>query len=972
MKVSLNWAQEVSNVDLKSLSKDDLLKKIGEQLGAVEDVIEWGPKYEGIVVAKVVTSEQHPNADKLHVCRIDDGGVVGGIERGEDNLVQVVCGAPNVKAGMLVAWLPPGSTVPSTREKDPFVLEARELRGIVSNGMLASAAELGINDDHDGILEIVASEVGTENTAPGTPFKNLYGLDDIVIDCENKMFTHRPDCFGILGVARELAGITHQQFKSPPWYVNTPQFKTANDLPLEIKVDTKLVPRFMAVALDNITVGKSPIAMQSALTRVGIRPINAVVDITNWLMHLTGQPLHAYDYDKIKSLCNATPVLVARMGHKDDTVQLLNGKKVTPDEQTIVIATDKNVVAIGGVMGGEDTEVDETTKRIIVEVASFDMYSIRKAAMKYGLFTDAVTRFTKGQSTLQNDRVIAEAIRLIHELCSATQASPVHDIKDARVKAMSEVRTNVEFINGRLGTHLTKDVAEQLLANVECAEALSSTSETRSYLMGVGNIDDKITRIGVKIVEKTSKGHYKLIIPSGTENDYEKLVSWEMKPGYWCEYVGASNVFMFKDQDTKVTRYELSNDTEHEIVEMCRTFANDYYTSLEAILQGNPWYVPLLPLRKSYVRDIGESNDIRVSPPFWRTDISIPEDLVEEVGRLYGYGNIEAKLPLRVSSPTHKNATIEFSNKARTILAKAGANELLTYSFVHGNLLQKVGQDEKLAYHIRNALSPDLQFYRLSLTPSLLDKVNMNSRAGYEEFALYEIGKTHNKVEKTEANKVPKEHSMLALVTASSSKVKSQGSPYYKAKQYLEFLAAELGITLSYQPITSMPDYPVLKPFETNRSALVSVKNTNILLGIIGEYTNQVDASLKLPLQSAGFEIGLKELHEAYAARGSRYTQLARFPKSQQDITLEVHSKVSFGQLKTGIEETLALHSKEHGYVCTLEDGTIFVPENSEKRRITFRIVLSHPHRTLTTEEVNKILDEVSRHAVTTFAVVRI
>lgn len=971
MKVSLNWAQELSNVDLLSIPKEQLLKKVGAQLGAIEDVIDYGARYEGIVVVRVMTCEPHPNADKLHVCRVNDGGVIAGIERDDDNNVQVVCGAPNVRAGMLAVWLPPGTTVPSTFEKDPFVLGARDLRGIVSNGMLASPAELALNDDHDGILEILASDVSEALAQPGVAFKKLYGLDDTIIDLENKMFTHRPDCFGILGVARELAGISGQKFISPQWYSVTPQFKNANDLPLKVAVKSPLVPRFMAVVLDNVSVGKSPIAMQSALTRVGIRPINTAVDITNWLMHATGQPLHAYDYDKVKALCGNEVTIQARMGTGEESLTLLNGKQIKPDKNTIVIATDKQAIGLAGVMGGLDTEVDETTKRIIIEVATFDMYAIRKTAMKYGVFTDAVTRFTKGQSALQNDRVLSEAIRLIHELCSATQASAVFDIKDAHVEPMAEVRTTVDFINDRLGSQLTRDEAVQLLANVECAETVSSASEMRSYLMGVGDIDQKLERIGVQIIEKTSNGHYKLIVPNGAESDYEKLVSWEMKPGYWCEYIGAKNVFLFKSLDTKVSRYELKTDTEHEIVEMCRSFANEYYTSLDAMLQGNTWYKPLLPLKLHRDIEQYDANDIRVSPPFWRTDIALQEDLVEEVGRLYGFDRITVELPVRMAIPIKKNSVMEYNSLIRTIMESAGANELLTYSFVHGDLLKKVRQDPANAFHIRNALSPDLQYYRLSLTPSLLEKLYINAKAGYTDCALFEIGKAHTKNEELQKDEVPKEHRLLAAVVTKKTKQNSS-SPYYYARAYVDYVVTTLGLRCTYEPIDNPIKSEIAKPFELQRSAIVRLAGSDELLGIVGEYTDDIMRYLKLPNYTAGFELNLDILYEAMQNKQTTYIPLIKFPKIEQDITLEVPQKVLFSQLYSNIEQTLQQQQSEHGYMYELSHGDIFVPEESEKRRISFKVTMCHPNKTLTMTEANTLLDEVSRRAVAAFAAIRV
>jgi len=422
MKVSLNWIKQFTDVNI---SIDELVTKIGAQLGAVEEVTDLGKKYQGILVAKVMSCQKHTNADKLNVCLIDDGGKAEGVTRNQDGHVQVVCGAPNVRAGLTVAWLPPGATVPSTYDKDPFVLEAREIRGTVSNGMLASAKELALGDNHDGIVELDTP------AEPGTSFAEAYELDDHIIEIENKMFTHRPDCFGILGVAREIAGIQNIPFKSPDWYVRSldrikPGAKT---LPLEVRNEAgALVPRFMAIALADVQMGPSPLIIQTYLSRVGLKPINNIVDVTNYLMVLTGQPLHAYDYDKVVAKSGTVPTLIARQA-TGEKIKLLNGKEPVIEAPTVVIATDKEAIGVGGAMGGADTEVDDDTKNIILECANFDMYAIRRTAMKYGLFTDAVTRFNKGQSPLQNDIVLEEAVTTVAYVSNGSAASQVFDVK---------------------------------------------------------------------------------------------------------------------------------------------------------------------------------------------------------------------------------------------------------------------------------------------------------------------------------------------------------------------------------------------------------------------------------------------------------------------------------------------------------------------------------------------------------------
>lgn len=827
MKVSVKWAQHYSGIDFSAMGTDVLLKKIGAQLGAVEEAIDWAPRYEGIVVVNVVSCERHANADKLNVCLVDDGSVTQNISRNEAGLVQVVCGAPNVRAGMTAAWIPPGVTVPSTLSKDPLVLDARDLRGEMSNGMLASAKELGINEEHDGILEIKAEDVGQELVKPGTPFGQLYGLNDVVIDCENKMFTHRPDCFGILGVARELAGISGQSFTSPDWYLQQPTFNSVNELPLDIKVEApELVPRFMAVVIKNVTVGPSPIWMQAGLTRVGIRPITNIVDITNFVMQLTGQPLHAYDYDKLKANSNETPMLIARKSREGETLNLLNGKSLTTkDDSTILIATDKTPVGVGGVMGGADTEVDASTKTIVLEAANFDMYNIRRTSMKYGLFTDAVTRFNKGQSSLQNDRILSYAMQQIAELAGGAQASEVRDLYSTQ-REQKPVSVSVEFINARLGSALSATDMQRLLKNVEIA----------------------------------------------VEVQGDQLV---------------------------------------------------------------------------------------VTPPFWRTDLEIGEDIVEEIGRLYGFDKLPIVLPKRTISPAKKNPMLELKSRIRATLSEAGANEVLTYSFVHGKLITNAGQSIEQAYSLSNALSPDLQYYRLTLTPSLLSKVHGNVKAGFDSFALFEMSKTHVKMHGMNAEQLPDELPMLAMVYAASDKstATTKGAAFYNAKAQLDFLAKKLGTRFIYAPFEADPKLEVTKPYDWKRSALVTEASTGTFIGMVGEFTQEVRQNFKLPHHTAGFEVGLPALLEVASSKTS-YTPLSRFPSTSQDVTFVIAGTNLYQDLVLRVTSALKAASAPHGYEATQELLDIYQKEETTKS-ITFRFTVTHPQRTLTTSEVNQLLSEV-------------
>ncbi len=268
---------------------EDLLDKIGSQLGGVEDVVDFGSRFEGIPIIRIVSCVDHPNSDHLKICKVDDGHAIKDVPRDEEGFVQVVTGAPNVRTGFVGAWLPPGSVVPDSIGRDRLMLEARPLRGEISYGMLASAKELTLGDDHTGIMEL------DPGMAAGTWLADAYNLrGDYIIDIENKMFTHRPDCFGHIGVARELSAIYHRPYKSPDWYVQQPDFPMAEteELALSVKNDIPdLVPRFVAITMRDIVVKASPIWLQIELAKYGIRSINNIVDykVTSSMLE-TGQP----------------------------------------------------------------------------------------------------------------------------------------------------------------------------------------------------------------------------------------------------------------------------------------------------------------------------------------------------------------------------------------------------------------------------------------------------------------------------------------------------------------------------------------------------------------------------------------------------------------------------------------------------------------------------------------------------------
>lgn len=830
MIISVNWLKQFTDIDLPI---NELATLIGARLVEIEEVIDLGAKYKDVVVARVVSCEKHADSDHLSVVKLDDGGKAD-VERDENGHVQVVCGALNVREGLLVAWLPPKSTVPETYgTAQPFILDARNLRGVKSNGMIASAKELALFDEHEGILEL-----DKEDLVPGSNFADAYELNDYLLDIENKSLTHRPDTFGIIGFAREVAAIQGKPFKTPDWLKQleptiTPQADSAPSLTVTID-NPELSARYRAVVLHGAEAGaKSPLQLQTYLGRVGVRPISAVVDVTNYLMLLTGQPLHAFDYDKLLAMGNGQADIHVRAGKEDELLQLLDGRTITLTPEDIVIANGDTAVALAGAMGGAATEIDENTKNIILESATFNLYNLRATQMRHGIFSEAITRFTKGQPAELSAPVLANAVKMLAEF---TGAYPVTQVVEAYPGRQDLVKLEVKAkrINQILGDNLTIEDMLETLRNVEFKAEMT---------------DD--------------------------------------------------------DEDTS--------------------------PQADGILH--------------------------ITAPFWRSDIHIAEDIAEEVGRINGFDDIEPTLPPRDFTAVRPSSFDVLRSQVRDLLMRAGANEVLTYSFVHGDTLKKARQEPENSYKIINSLSPELQHYRQSLTPSLLGLVHGNIKQGYDDFALFELNKVHPKNHGLTDEGVPGEIDMLAL-TVASRKAQS-GPPYYQAKRLLDYVGESLGLELVYEPIQDDPDYPVTTPFEYKRSAFVTDKNSGVFLGVVGEYKKSVAKNFKLPEYVAGIEIGTQALFDAVQKTTSNYKPLSRYPGTERDICFQVAADVSYGTITNLTKDKLA----EVDLETSLEPVDIYQEgQQSSTKNITIRIKLTSHKKTLTSEEVNAVITEVTKY----------
>ncbi len=390
MKFTLNWLKEHLDTDAPLDTIVDKLTMIGLEVERVEDKAKALTSF---TVVSVVSAEKHPNADKLRVCMVDTGSGVP---------VQVVCGAPNARAGMKAVFAAPGTIIPASGTE----LKVGSIRGVESRGMLVSGRELGLNDDHEGIIDLPA------DATVGQPFSDVLGLNDPMI--EINLTPNRADCTGVHGVARDLAAADIGAFKE-----RTPKtVKGEFPAPVSVKLDfgstPSLCPGFALRLVKGVKNGPSPEWLQTRLRAIGLRPINALVDITNYLTFDRARPLHVFDAAKVKGN------LVVRRAHKGEQLLALDGKTYALDDSMCVIADDSGVESLAGIMGGEASGVSETTTDVLIESALWDPLNIAQTGRKLGIHSDARYRFERGVDPAFLLPGLELATQMVIDLCGGT------------------------------------------------------------------------------------------------------------------------------------------------------------------------------------------------------------------------------------------------------------------------------------------------------------------------------------------------------------------------------------------------------------------------------------------------------------------------------------------------------------------------------------------------------------------------
>ena len=443
MKVSLNLIRKYVELP-KDLTDEQIAYDMTLRTVEVEDVENTALKFHDIVVGKILEIKAHPNADKLRICIVDVG---------ESEPIQIVCGGSNLYEGEYVVVSKPGAEVVWHGEGEPVKVGKTKMRGEISCGMICASSEVYLSDffPAEGETEII--DLKGFDCKPGDNIADLFGMNDTVLEIDNKSLSNRPDLWGHYGIARELSAIYDVPLKKLPKYEldkNLPEYN------VEIK-DTNKCNRYVAVEIDGVYEKKSPIWMQSLLSKVGQRPINAVVDITNYVMMAVGEPLHAFDKTHVSG-----EKIIVRNAKENEELLLLDNNSIKLTTDDLVICDENDAMALAGIRGGKKDSILPDTKGIVLEVANFSADEIRKTGKRFAEKTDASIRYEKGIDTQRVDDGLNLALELIKEIFPDSKIIKYADVYPNKTEN-NKIKIEEKFLDTRLGKKIEKEKIEQIL-----------------------------------------------------------------------------------------------------------------------------------------------------------------------------------------------------------------------------------------------------------------------------------------------------------------------------------------------------------------------------------------------------------------------------------------------------------------------------------------------------------------------------
>lgn len=785
MLISLNWLKQYIDLDGIEINEmENALTMIGQEVEKIEIA---GSNLENVVTAKIIEKEMHPDSDHLTVCKVDNG----------KEILQIVCGASNHKAGDKVVLAQIGA-----RLGEDFVIKKGKIRGKESCGMLCSEDELGIGSDKDGIIIL------PEDAPVGVPFKDYLGINDTVFELE--ITPNRPDCLSHIGIARELSAYYGKELKYPETEIKSEiSEKTSDNVKVSIE-DSNLSRRYVTRILKNVTVKESPKWLKERIESVGLRSINNIVDVSNFILMEMNHPNHVFDLDKIG-------------GNEIKVKSVVKGDKlVTLDEQEreledgdIVICDSKKILALGGVMGGLDSEVTDNTKNILLEVAHFNSQNVRKTSRRLTLSSDSSYRFERGIDVEDSIKVINRLANLIQEVAGG------------------------EILNG-----------------------------------------------------------YVDVYPVPHENKVAELNFERLN-----RFVG------------KVIPRE-------KVIEILRNLEID-------------------------VKDNGET--LTLTAPSYRGDLELEQDYFEEVIRMYGFDNIENILP-RVD--INKNSTLDttkLTDRVKTICASVGLKEVINYSFIPKDALQKLkftGVSEDKLIDISNPITEDFVTMRPTLLYSLIKNAKDNMNRNVSNIRFFEVSRTFEKAEE-----LAKEDIKMGIILAGENdKTLWNPKPVHYDFYDLKGIVEEIFSKLKFQSFSIKRS--VQTEFHPGRSADVFVGKEYI--GSFGEIHPDVLENFGLNKKTvlvAEFNI---ELIKKYINKPFVYQGIVKYPAVPRDLALVMNENILVGDVLKTIEKIDKKVEK-----VELFDIYQGIGVEPGKKSVAISILLRDDSKTLEEKEINDIIDKI-------------
>ena len=785
MLISLNWLKQYIDLDGIEINEmENALTMIGQEVEKIEIA---GSNLENVVTAKIIEKEMHPDSDHLTVCKVDNG----------KEILQIVCGASNHKAGDKVALAQIGAKL-----SEDFVIKKGKIRGKESCGMLCSEVELGIGNDKDGIIIL------PEDAPVGVPFKDYLGINDTVFELE--ITPNRPDCLSHIGIARELSAYYGKELKYPETEIkNEIEEKTSDNVKVTIE-DSNLSRRYVTRILKNVTVKESPKWLKERIESVGLRSINNIVDVSNFILMEMNHPNHVFDLNKI----DGNEIKVKSAGNEDKLVTLDEQERELEDGD-IVICDGKRIIALGGVMGGLDSEVTDNTKNILLEVAHFNSQNVRKTSRRLTLSSDSSYRFERGIDVEDSIKVINRLANLIQEVAGG------------------------EILNG-----------------------------------------------------------YVDVYPVPHENKVAELNFERLN-----RFVG------------KVIPRE-------KVIEILKNLEID-------------------------VKDNGET--LTLTAPSYRGDLELEQDYFEEIIRMYGFDNIENILP-RVD--INQNATLDttkLTDRVKTICAGAGLKEVINYSFIPKNALQKLkytGVSEDKLIDISNPITEDFVTMRPTLLYSLIKNAKDNMNRNISNIRFFEVSRTFEKAEE-----LAKEDIKLGIILAGENdKTLWNPKPVHYDFYDLKGIVEEIFSKLKFQNFSLKRS--VQTEFHPGRSADVFVGKEYI--GSFGEIHPDVLENFDLNKKTvlvAEFNI---DLIKKYINKPFVYEGIVKYPAVPRDLALVMNENILVGDVLKTIEKIDKKVEK-----VELFDIYQGIGVEPGKKSVAISILLRDNTKTLEEKEINDIVDKI-------------